>query len=337
MVAGFTRLPLGTQFRLLSTAVVLVGAATAMLLLGRVYIVNAQSRARATADLVEDVGAWASRYRGLWVRRDAGDTAGIGESLATIPVFSPDTMPHDRSEPRGPWRADLPETDIKTLDGSSGGFHLKNPELIQRELSELAAAAGQAVRFRFASDKFMRPSSAPTRFELAAIEGMRESGGTEAVEIKGNTLLYARRLDVSPACMACHDTPARAPLAVRMRYPEAEHGYGYKLGELMGVISVSVPIVEPGGSPFGAIGVVAWVGIGAFVASVVAFLWFVQSVVIAPVQRLSRAAAHLSESDIADIHPTALRFTHEGSRNDIHRLDLAVKRLLRSLKVQSKY
>ena len=88
---------------------------------------------------------------------------------------------------------------------------------------------------------------------------------------------------------------------------------------------------------FSAIGGVAWLGVGLFMALFATMLWFVQRLVIAPVQRLSRSAAQASEADIADIRPADLRLTHDGSRNDIHRLDVAIKRLLRSLVVQRKF
>lgn len=332
----FTRLPISTQFRLLASLVLVLTALMAFLLAGRAYIANAQSRARAVADLVEDVGTWASRHRGVWVRSDSGDPAKVGESLMTIPVYSLEGDPPVKSSRPAPSKAELSEADLKTLDGS-GGFHLKNPELVQRELLEVAGAAGRAVRFRVTSDKFMNSANAPTRFELAAIESMRESGGTEIVEVKGDALLYARRLSATAACLACHETPAKAPAAVRARYPDFEHGYGYQLGAVIGVISVSMPVVGTGGTAIQSIGVVACVAIGAFVASMAALLWFVQSVVIAPVQRLSRSTAQVSESDIADIQAAALRFTQEDSNNEVHRLDRSIKQLLRSLSVQRRF
>lgn len=278
MLYRFNRMPLSVQFRLLVILVALMGALMALLLLGRAYIANAQSRARTIANLVEDVGQLTGR-----------------EGLSA--------------------------SDARTLDGVSGGFHLTRPASIQRDRSEVANTAGHSIRFRMVSDKFVNPADAPTRFELAAIETLRESGGVEVSEIKGDRLMYARRLTATPACMACHDS------------------YGFKPGEVAGVLSVSVPIVEGGSGLFESLGAVAWVGIAAFLAALSALLWFVQSAVIAPVRRLSRSAGKASESDIADIRTASLRFTpaDETSRNEVQCLGVAIKRLLRSLKVQGKY
>ena len=333
----FRRLPLATQFWLLGTLILVSGALLTFLLVGRIYIANAQSRARAVADVVEDVGAWASRYRGVWVRGDSPDPARVGDALATVPGFAPGTVFRPPPDLEAVSPQDASDTGATKSGGASGAFHLKNPELVQREISEATTAAGRDVKFRVTSDKLMRPSSAPTRFELAALESMRESGRIESSEIKGDSLLYARRLTASTACLACHDTPANAPAVIRARYPDREQGYGYKVGDLVGIVSVSVPVVETDNSSFAAIGGLAWLGVGIFMVSLAVMLWFVQRAVIAPVRRLSRSAAQASEADIADIRPADLRLTQDGSRNDVHRLDLAIKRLLRSLVVQRRF
>ena len=316
MTDGLNRSPLWTQFMLWVMLVMLMGTLMAFILMGRAYIASAQSRARTIANLVEDVGTWASKYQGVWVLSDTADASQADDFLETVQVEARPASPFD------------------------GSFHRKNPALVQRELSDVTMAVpGRSARFRMTSDKFMNPNNAPTRFELAAIGQIRESGGTEAVEIKGNRLLYARRLTVETGCMSCHDSPETAPAAVRARYPDSDRGYGYKLGDVAGVISVSVPIVERGNAFIDSLGPAAWLSIGGFIASLGGLLWFVRRAVIAPVQRLSAFASQASESDVEDIKGRNLRFTEaeETSRNEVHRLGVAVKRLLRSLKVQRRY
>jgi len=318
MLRRFTRTSLAARFRLLVVLVLLMGCLMAFLLLGHGCIANAHSRARTVANLVEDVGTWASKYQGAWLRVEAAEASRSGDFLEIVPVFKQDTDP---------------------AESLVGGFHLKNPALIQRELSEVSTAAGHLAKFRMTSDRFMNPANAPTRFELAAIESLRESGGVEMSEIKGDRLLYSRRITATPACMACHDTAAKAPASVRAHYPEGSGGYGYKLGEMVGVISVSVPILEGSGGLFDSVGGVGSAGIAAFLASLALLLWFVQSAIIDPIRQLSNSTSQASEADIVEIQAASLRFTQadESSRNEIQRLGVAVKRLLRSLKVQGRY
>jgi HAMP domain-containing protein len=101
----------------------------------------------------------------------------------------------------------------------------------------------------------------------------------------------------------------------------------------------SVPIVDGDSNLHDLLGPTAWGGIAAFVASILALLWFVRRAMISPLRQLSDYATRTSESDVADIDAQSLRISEadEESRNEVHRMTVAIKRLLRSLKVQRKY
>jgi HAMP domain-containing protein len=80
----------------------------------------------------------------------------------------------------------------------------------------------------------------------------------------------------------------------------------------------------------------AWITIGAFFASLAYLLWFVQAHLIRPVRQISVYAQKVSESDIADLNSAELHFSlaDQKSGNELQRMTVALKRLLRSLKVQ---
>jgi HAMP domain-containing protein len=57
----------------------------------------------------------------------------------------------------------------------------------------------------------------------------------------GRSMFYARPIKVvDPACLDCHGTSARAPRALVRQYT-SEHGFGWKLNEIVGAQIVSVP------------------------------------------------------------------------------------------------
>jgi HAMP domain-containing protein len=57
----------------------------------------------------------------------------------------------------------------------------------------------------------------------------------------GRSMFYARPIKVvDPACLDCHSTSARAPRALVRQYT-SEHGFGWKLNEIVGAQIVSVP------------------------------------------------------------------------------------------------
>jgi len=61
----------------------------------------------------------------------------------------------------------------------------------------------------------------------------------------GQTLYLSRPIKIkNPKCLACHDTPARAPETLLSKYGSA-NGFGWKLDEVIGTQVVSVPMTLP--------------------------------------------------------------------------------------------
>ena len=73
--------------------------------------------------------------------------------------------------------------------------------------------------------------------KLLDLEGVRQDGG--------RTVFYlAKPIRVSePQCLVCHSTPDRAPKSMVARYG-AVNGFGWFMGETIGVQTLSVPIGE---------------------------------------------------------------------------------------------
>jgi hypothetical protein len=189
-----------------------------------IYRKQTIDQARTVADLVENIGKWASQYRGLWVKDSKGKEIDLGSHLDTL-IVTPSAANSSELTPEE-------ANDIMQ-------FHLKNPALIQREISDLTEKSSSATKFRITSDKFMNPKNAPNAFETQAMNEIRKTNAKEFTAISDGQLRYARALVTTEACMRCHDTAAKAPAAVRDLYPD--QGYGYEIGKVSGVIAVSIP------------------------------------------------------------------------------------------------
>lgn len=189
-----------------------------------IYRAQAIDQARTVADMVENIGKWASQYRGLWVKDSKGQQIDLGTHLDTL-VVTPSAANSSEITPEE--ANDLMQ------------FHLKNPALIQREISDLTEKSSSATKFRITSDKFMNPKNAPNAFETEAMNEIRKNNAHEFSVVSNGQLRYARALVTTEACMRCHDTAAKAPAAVRELYPD--QGYGYEIGKVSGVIAVSIP------------------------------------------------------------------------------------------------
>lgn len=189
-----------------------------------VYRNQAVAQARTVADMVENIGKWASSFGGLWIKNPKGEPLDLGSHLDTM-VVTPSIANN----------SEISSDEMNTMLQ----FHLKNPALIQREISDFTERSASTTKFRITSDKFMNPKNAPTGFETKAMNEIRKNNSKEYYSISDGQLRYARALVTTEACMRCHDTPEKAPSAVRELYPK--QGYGYELGKVSGIISVSVP------------------------------------------------------------------------------------------------
>lgn len=113
---------------------------------------------------------------------------------------------------------------------SSSGliYTLKNPALMTREISELAAKSGH-YRYHITSLKLMNPNNRPDDWERSSLEQF-ERGAKESAQITHmdgqRVYRLMRPLLVETGCLQCH------------------HQQGYTNGEVRGGISVSLPYEE---------------------------------------------------------------------------------------------
>ncbi len=139
-----------------------------------------------------------------------------GHGGVYVPV-NPDTPPT-------PYLARLPERDIVTPSGRR--LTLLNPAYMTRQIYELAQKSG-LPQGHLTSLKPLRPQNAPDPWErkaLAAFEHGTEEV-SEVVSVDGQpSMRLMRPFRIDPSCLACHEEQ------------------GYKVGDIRGGISVSVPM-----------------------------------------------------------------------------------------------
>ena len=133
-----------------------------------------------------------------------------------VPV-TPDTPPT-------PYLARLPERDIVTPSGRR--LTLLNPAYMTRQIYELAQESG-LPRGHLTSLKPLRPQNAPDPWEKKALEAFEHGKEevSEVVSLDGQpSMRLMRPFRIDPSCLTCHEEQ------------------GYKVGDIRGGISVSVPM-----------------------------------------------------------------------------------------------
>lgn len=271
--------------------------------------------AQTVADMADSFREIASKHGGFYVRRNTSDdVAFVGKYLSEY-----------NSEP--------------TPDGAQYVFHQKNPFLALGDYSEAVQLSPAAAKFRITSDNYMNPANSPDFFDLESIKFMREAGTSETWKVVGDKVRYARALVASESCLKCHSTPEAAPSAVRTQYRGIPGnakggGYGYTVGDVVGVTSVTVPHMTPiamlasqSAWFYVASAIVLTLMVGAYVATL--------KLIARPLGALSKYAQNIADADdVSDLQALKVpRFDDEEatSSNELHRESHALKSLHESM------
>jgi hypothetical protein len=201
---------------------------------------------RTVADMVENIGRWASQYGGVHVRT-VGSNAKIPGNFLTRSVYA--TSGADGQVLQGA-KVEAAAAERDALERVEA-YHWKNPALIQREVADVISASGSKARYRLTARTVLNKNNAPDQFETEALDAIQTAANTKADaagaqeywRVSGNRLLYARSVVAQASCLRCHDKQESAPEFIRTNAQfNGGGGYGYVSGKPAGLISVSVPL-----------------------------------------------------------------------------------------------
>jgi methyl-accepting chemotaxis protein len=285
------------QFTIVFVVALLLVGGSFFLVLESVYRNELKAQAETVADNVDAFGSWVSQYGRVWVKDDNRSYLGQVTLLNTA----------DGAPPADQWH-----------------FYSKNPALAQREFSEVVEKSASPAKFRMTSHNFMNPVNKPDAFESKALDRIRSAHLTEYYEILPDSFRYARTLYEKASCLVCHASAASAPNDVKERYG-VEHGYGFKEGEVAGIISVRLPIRSFWNVASGVIGPIQ---IALLVSAFIISFLFIQFAIVRPLRKLTLAAERISTGQAADLGVARI---HRKSGNEVRQLVLAVERLRASM------
>lgn len=281
-------------------ALVLIGGAY-YLLLREVYYTELQRQARGMADNVDAFGKWVSQYGRVWVRNKA-DTKYLSQVSFDATVAAAGTA----AEPVV--------------------FYSKNPALAQREFSEVVAKSTVSAKFRLTSDNWMNPANKPDLWEAEAISAIKNRKLDEYVEIRDGTYRYARKIVHAESCIVCHGSPRTAPRDVTEQYG-SDRGYGFKAGDVAGIISVTLP-TEP--LLAASLGVLGPLEIGLIVIAFIILYVFMHYGVARPIKKLTQDAQLISVGKPVELD---VKNIPQKTRNELGQLTLAIARLRASMQL----
>lgn len=294
MLRNWKRLSIKAQFMTLMFVILSIMLCA---FYGAIHDNNIQSKlqeAIGLADQNDNFGAWVAQYGGIYVRTD-------GEA----DLMARDSVGHET---------------FTVEDTRKITFLHKNPALAQRELSQITEKSNSKGKFRMVSDNPMNPDNIPNRFEMSALEKIRENGIKDYFEIKNGKLLYARGIIAKAACLKCHESPEKAPTSVRDKYPSLgkANGYGYVVGQIIGVTSVSVPLDSPL-EMISHLSPNSWLWFGALILAIMLMFVIIIQFYVKPLKYLKNFTDKVVRGD-EDLESPSFDSEQETSQNEIHQL-----------------
>lgn len=147
---------------------------------------------------------------------------------------------------------------------------------------------------------------------------------TERNTHAGLILSLAHPISVQQGCLLCHDKPSGAPASMISAYGP-DHGFGWKVNEIVAAQIVSVPMAVPLANAGKIRNFVMALLAGVFIVLIVLLDIFLSIMVIRPVKKMSALALEVSMGNTA-----APEFVRTG-RDEIAALSASFNRLRRSL------
>lgn len=196
------------------TAILALNALAYFYIAEKIHLHELRSQAQTVVAHVEAFGSWVAKSGRVWIKADSSDSylsreefhKGEGELSQNVVFFS------------------------------------KNPALAQREFADAVMQSAAPTKFRMTSDNVMNPNNAPDGFEMRALHSIKRDKLTEYASVYEGYYRYAKPVYHTANCIKCHGDAAQAPEDVIKRYG-TQQGFGFKEGDLAGIISVSIPTV----------------------------------------------------------------------------------------------
>jgi len=121
------------------------------------------------------------------------------------------------------------------------------PQVVSTRLGGLVAE-DLGYTIRQVSDRYRNPQNAPDPSEMVMLQQFYQNPALEETYRvtyldDQPTFRYLHPFIVEKSCLNCHGEPAEAPAFIDEMFPdETEKSYHYRIGEVIGAVSVSIPM-----------------------------------------------------------------------------------------------
>ncbi len=155
---------------------------------------------------------------------------------------------------------------------------------------------------RHTSNRFRNPANAPDRYEREALNRLAADSGmdqiAELATLDGQPVFrYLQAAYADDSCLECHGDPQASPPFLRDIYPpEQDASYNYSVGEMLGAVSIVIPMTQLEKSLASSFNNTVLITIGFFAGLVICLGLLIRKAVINPLSSLSRTIQSITQS-----------------------------------------
>lgn len=156
------------------------------------------------------------------------------------------------------------------------------------------------IRFRNVSDRARNPANRADATEMETIEWFREHPDARERMVRVDSadapgfFFYATPIRIEAYCLKCHGDPAEAPATIRNRY---DSGFGYKTGELRGILGIRLPAAAAEANVHGALVREQLAHLAGFLLALVVGGLLMQKLVVRRLREFKSGAISLAHGD----------------------------------------
>ena len=143
---------------------------------------------------------------------------------------------------------------IETRDYMSSvvrGEPEKNYALVPQVVATRVAkriTSGSKYYVRQVSHRYRNPENRPDEYETSQLKTFANNTGSETyrvIKVRGQEAFrYMLPMVAEKSCLECHGDYDSAPPFVRALFPSGHFSYNYKIGEVIGAVSVTIPMAD---------------------------------------------------------------------------------------------
>lgn len=192
------------------------------------------------------------------------------------------------------------------------------PQVVATQIAK-KISADDRYSIRQVSLNYRNPDNRPDSYEAKQLKAFAADGKDEIYSVTKNAgkdvFRYMQALAADNSCLKCHGAFDTAPEFIQQRFPQDHPSYNYKVGEIIGAVSVVRPMADLYGDVANSLKQDLYYRAGILILVVVVTWFFVRQLIIAPIQSASNTIHRITST--GNLHE---RIPVKGARDEIGQL-----------------